>query len=503
MREQSSSYNPFPAVRDVDLTVRFALIDVDATDNATVTASGSEPFAQPEAVIDGIGGSDGDLATLELNSWTLDGTKETLGGRELHGWWSDSFSGDDSTFAADDPAYINFSFSAPVSTIGLTLYFDETSGQWPTKMRLSARNSSVLVGIETVELSGYIQTIELPLQNYTSLKIEILETFLPGVRAKMQEIVFGIVRTFGKNSLAGATMKYGADIASESFPSRELKFTFDNSDKKYNILNPEGIYAYLQDGQEITATVSIGGEPVEMGKFFFSAVEAKDSAVTAQITANDDAIALDGETFDGGSNTQTTLRSAAMTVLGPGATIQCIGSVGENIVRMAVPKGTTKRETLRLLAQAATCSVWIDRDGIVTFARLIVAEAPQSEITADELYSYDGVSVSEKVDAVALKVKNEFSGAETTYTAGAGKTVKTINNPCVAESEGQTVAEWLLSCYGRRKRYAVKNRCDPAVEVADTVRIADAFARRGNAVVTGIEITYDGGISAKTSGVGA
>jgi hypothetical protein len=54
-----------------------------------------------------------------------------------------------------------------------------------------------------------------------------------------------------------------------------------------------------------------------------------------------------------------------------------------------------------------------------------------------------------------------------------------------------------------RKHYDVKNRCDPAVEIGDTVRIDDIFANRENAVITGIDVTYDGTLSAKTKGVGA
>ncbi|MBQ3860836.1 MAG: hypothetical protein II779_09920, partial [Clostridia bacterium] len=62
--------------------------------------------------------------------------------------------------------------------------------------------------------------------------------------------------------------------------------------------------------------------------------------------------------------------------------------------------------------------------------------------------------------------------------------------------------DWLLVMSNWRKQYAVKNRCDPAVEIGDTLEIADAFGNDGLALVTGIEISYDGVLSAVTEAAG-
>ena len=90
-----------------------------------------------------------------------------------------------------------------------------------------------------------------------------------------------------------------------------------------------------------------------------------------------------------------------------------------------------------------------------------------------------------------------------TYTAGEpddeGAHTAVYENPCVLAANGQTVANWLLSMSNWRKLYAVKNRCDPAVELGDTLMIEDAFHNDNNAVVTGIEVSYDGTLSAVTS----
>ena len=48
----------------------------------------------------------------------------------------------------------------------------------------------------------------------------------------------------------------------------------------------------------------------------------------------------------------------------------------------------------------------------------------------------------------------------------------------------------------------MKNRCDPAVEIGDTIAAADIFGNLENAVVTGVEVNYDGTLRAVTKGVG-
>ena len=46
--------------------------------------------------------------------------------------------------------------------------------------------------------------------------------------------------------------------------------------------------------------------------------------------------------------------------------------------------------------------------------------------------------------------------------------------------------------------YAVRNRCDPAVEIGDAVVISDAFRNDDAAIVTGLDIQYNGALSCVT-----
>jgi hypothetical protein len=340
----------------------------------------------------------------------------------------------------------------------------------------------------------------MPVQKYRSVEFEFLETALPYRRIRMTEITFGIVRIFGDTQLQSVSLSYGAGVAAESLASRQLIFRFDNSNHEYNLLNPEGLYAYLQEGQQIVARGRIGDEMIDMGAFRYTKAASKDGTLTAEISANDMVYALDRSEFTGGSANTVTLESAVARLL-DGIAIDCVydGDVGDRLVKMGIPPSAKRREGVRMLAQAAMCSVWTNRDGALLFHPLDVSDVPDGQLTASDLYNYDGISVEQKTDAVELDIKSDFEdGEEQIYNAGSGDNVKTVRNPCVAAVNAQAVAEWILAQINRRKRYNVQNRCDLAVEIGDTLKIADAYGQNDNATVIGIEIRYNGGLSATT-----
>ena len=75
-----------------------------------------------------------------------------------------------------------------------------------------------------------------------------------------------------------------------------------------------------------------------------------------------------------------------------------------------------------------------------------------------------------------------------------------ISNPCVYY--GQTVVNWLLGCYQRRLSYKLQSRGNPLLEIGDTISVESAFDDIGSCTITGIELIYDGGLSAVIEGQG-
>ena len=515
MIETSKKYRPFPVVRDVDCMISFSVMDTSAkSDGTVIDESEAGVFRNIGTVLDGVRQPQGCYISLERNLWALDGEFEPLPDNAESvntGWWSDTLLSDTET---SSPVSVRFDFADDISTLGWTLYFDSLAGIYPDRIGITAYSAGGAVLDEGVyDNDSAVFSLQHYLGGYRAVKFDFLS--VPGRfsrRVRLLEVDFGITKHYDRNSIGRVSMTYGADILSRSLPARELIFTFDNSDKQYNLLNPDGVYQHLQEGQRIEVKMSVGGEAVDMGEFRFTSADVSRSGIVPEITAHDALYSLDGSEFTGGTGAEMTLSQAVAAVLGD-YELECAfdGGSDSRKVLLAPPSGSSARETIRLLAQAAMCAVYIDRLGVLRFTQLSPSSAADGSITADELYDYSGVSISEPADGVSLNASGEYrldsdgKQIQYIYTAGSqgvGSLVQTFSNPCVAPSMGSAVASWLLAGLKMRKQYAVKNRCDPAVEIGDTVKIDDIFANRENAVVTGIEISYDGTLSAVTKGVG-
>ena len=510
MRSTSPAYSPYSDVRWVDFNIRFELLDEAARGAAVAAVSGQESVSQLGQLTDGVEQMSAKYASLEPNSWALDGTYHIIPDNlsEVQtGWWDNVLSDEDGVFSA--PPFLSFYFGgAAIDTIGFTLCFEGDS--YPTRIKVTIYDAdqTTIIKQDTFSNNDLNCIIDMPIQGYYAVKFEFLKTSIPQRRVRLAECLFGIVQDFDGDNLKSAQITYGADLISESLPSRQLDFVFENLDKKYNLINPSGLYAYLQQGQDIYAHAVINGERVSMGKFEYTSAKTDDDDVTARITANDVVLLSLESVFNGGSNTTTTLQTAVDTVLA-GLDIETSLAYPDYSVSMAIPQDTTKREAIRLLAQAARCSVWIDRDGVLQIQPLTTSETEADTLNGDNMPTMGGISVAEPVDMVELTVRNEYTtdleGEPTTteiiYTSGSGRRVKAIDNPCVAAANGQEVADWLLAQCNRRVQYDKVNRCNPAVEISDTLKIYDAYGENRNAVVIQQDISYDGGLSARTKAV--
>lgn len=494
-------YNPFPTIRRVGASVEFKIVDVNANNAVTATSTTANSVSNLSQLTDGVQTAP-KYMTLEKNYILLDGSFTPMPDENpLTGWYSKDVSGSNYTFA--NPQTLQFDFNVDITSIGFTAYYATA----PRKVKITAYNAAgAVISEKTFEATGTKQIYEMPVTAYRKVIFTFIETELPYRRVKLNEVVFGIEQQYDESDLVSLDAIYSADITASALPSRQLTFKFNNVEKKYNLLKPDGIYQYLQDRQQITASVSIDGTPISLGTFYFTKAIARDSAVTAEITANDIIYTLDAANYYDGAEEIVTLSTAVLSVLqGYDIPVQYSAGAANINVRRAIAKGASRREALRLLAQAAMCSVWIDRTGTLHFEPLDVAAKADGKITADELYSYDGITIEPKIDIVELNIKSEYqdNSVEAMYRAGSGTIVQSISNPCVPPERAQAVAEWLLANINRVKRYNVQNRCDPAVEVGDTVNIEDAYKQNDNAVVTEINIKFDGGLNGILRGVGA
>lgn len=509
----SDSYNPFPAFRRVGVALKFSVVDVDAKNTITdisTTSVLSTAIGSFRDTVDDNYSIPAKYATLEPDLWTLDGSFSIVPdnpGSAL-GWWSAELSSTSGMYRVNSTyAQLTYSFSAPISTIGWSLYFDPELGEYPTGMAAQCYDAEgTLMDTHKFKPTSSTCYVEHDVAEYSSVKFTFYYSLKPQRRIRLVEVDFGLTEVWDADKVGTVSLVAGCDPMAKSFPARECTFTFDNSKKVFDLLDPKSIYTYLQDGQTITTSLIIGKEKVFMGDFWFEDVSiSSDSVLTPTIQGYDIVMRLEKQMCPVGDDGEVPLSTAVAWALDGTSTAVAYGDgVATRTVRKSIAENTTKREALRLFAQAARCTIYTDRYGVIQIREPAIGDV-LGELTANELHSRAGVSVSAKVDRVELTarpINNADSGKEYTYYSGAGDKVESYSNACVAEASAQAVSDWMLTMCNWRKKFSVQNRCDPAMDILDTIRIHDSYGHMGASMITDYNISYSGGLSASTGAIG-
>ena len=271
------TYLPYADIRRCGLQVTFEMVDVDAAETAEVAVSNACEMAQITQTHDRTEHPSCRYASLEQDYWRLDGSfllpeQEKLPLQQT-GWWSDRISGADGVF--DTPPILRFSWNADQSSAGFTVCFDTAGEQYVSRFRLCAYDADgVLLKDVLVENIADRCELDVPVEHYRTITLEFLQTHAPFRRVRVTEVIFGLIKRFTQENTLSATLDYSFSPIGESLPTNELTLTIDNSDASWNMANPKGVYAYLQQTQPLDISLTIGEDSVYMGRFYFTTASA-------------------------------------------------------------------------------------------------------------------------------------------------------------------------------------------------------------------------------------
>ncbi len=514
MQVTSLSYNPYTSARWSNFKVKFEFIDTDAAEDATVTVTSEAAISNLSQTHNRTTEMASKLAALEKDYFLLDGSFELpdeLDNGEI-GWWSNEISdvnGDLSTAQV-----LIFAFTQDQSSVGFTIIFDDKANEYAIDFKIQVYDSvDTLINEDVVTenaLNTYIS--EMPIDGYRKVVVTFTKTSKPFRRVRVCEVVFGIIQTFDENNTTNLNLLYEISPNAENLPSHELDITIDNSERKYNMINPNGIYKYLQQGQGLNVEVGVGAtketiERVKMGRFYYTFSSAEDDCMTAKIVANDLFYTLGNSNCKiGVTGTWTVMEAvnAVITDSGLSITTSIPTAIGSKTINKCIPKNATHREALRMIAQAAMSTCYFDKNDTLVFVE-ITGSTVVDTLDNDNMYKPAKVVDLGRINKIELTVKDEYSATVSTYIAtnketGETDKVKTFNNPLAYD--GQNVADWLLAIAQKRIKYQLQERGNPAREIGDTVQIFDAYNENRNAIMTKQEFIYDGTLMANTEAIG-
>jgi hypothetical protein len=499
------TYDAYADVRKVDLSVVFTLMDEDASATATPSSNDVCPYmSQIQQTLDGNEIMGQKFTTLERDFWILDGTFPLMEAEDVKkyqsGYWSDSISDANGDFAV--PPTLVFSWEHNRSSIGFTIFFDDKSGEYPSRFMVRSFDYAGQITAEGVfENDGISRLVEFQAPDYRHLAIYFLKTKNPYRRVRVTEVVFGLVKYFDDNNISNATLIQEVSLASENLPVTEFTFTTDNSDRLWNIANPKGIFNFLQNYHPLDVTFSINGENVYMGAFYFNNVTAEDNALTAKINCADKIYWLDNAVFTGTTTANRTLADTISLILqqsGVDLEAEIPSALGARLINGNFGDGKTCRECIRMAAQAAMTACFINRAGKLQFFDPLQLTKVSETLDFGRMYEMPKITASDKVNVLQLAVRQP-NGSETIYTASDVKVdeairIVRVENPLVIAANGQAVAEWLLDLKMRRFNYVISERGNPALDLRDILTVYDPYGGINDVMITKQSFAFDGGL---------
>jgi hypothetical protein len=260
----------------------------DVTVSGTASGSNVASFANTSSIINADKKTTNEpYITLEQNRWLLDGSKTVAPAVSSLTPYTRYVS------ANNLGSMVMINLDSPGESIpGVTITWSGEYNEYATVFTVTAKNGSTT--LKTVNVSNnesVVSTIDMPVSGYTSLEITIFEWSIPDHRHRIDSVKFGLMLVFDKNQIISYTHEMNGDPLGTELSRNAINFEVDNSDGRWNILNPSGLAKYLYEQQQLTVHYGLrldsGIEWIQAGVFYLAEWKVPANGMTATFVARD------------------------------------------------------------------------------------------------------------------------------------------------------------------------------------------------------------------------
>lgn len=525
--------------RTTKAKVSFEMIDVDTYADASISVENEAEISRSHQLINKVREMTHKYATLERDYLVLDGScyippKANEGESEL-GWWSDEISDENGIFST--PPVLTCSFSNPHNSIGMTITFDTQANQYASDFTLEIFDpNNALIHREIVtNYDNPLYTLEQPLENYQKVVLTIQKWAFPLRRARVVEIDFGIIKEYSGEKLISLKVIEEMDLLGNTVPSNEMSFTLDNSDNAFNILNPNGIYKFLKENQEMSASIGLRisenseiYEYINMGTFYLHEWTVDEGSMTSTFIGRDIFTRLEKIEYTNLLK-NTNLYDLATDVLTE-ANVENfkVDSQLKKISTNGFDEKLNAREALQLISIAGRSVIKQRRVGSVEIVQYEELSADTGYVTFTGPDMYTGMTTPEvyidytfqvinfesvfEIPKISLSpsvhkliflindgISDEPYPVEFTNPKKSSGEKFEINNPLInTQQQASVIAEWMFREYNFIAEYEAKWRQNPAFECGDVLLIEDSFGGMKKSRITKQEFNFSGYLDGST-----
>lgn len=214
------------------MSTNIRYLEIDPTAAADASVSAPAGFAHND---DGViyGDAMKPYITLEQHSWALNGTREVMQATDAVAWWDDDLSGADGTIAS--PPTLTITFSQSHSSVGISLEFDTALKEWCSEVNLKWYNGSTLLADEDFEPDAPLYFCEQSVTAFNKVMLTLNKTDKPYRRAKLNRIVFGLIRDFSMEQVKEGKITAQCHLVSAELPISKFSWTLIDDESVENM----------------------------------------------------------------------------------------------------------------------------------------------------------------------------------------------------------------------------------------------------------------------------
>lgn len=318
--------------------------------------------------------------TLEQNLWLLDGKKQILPTDNYGntGYIGSALSGADGRFDPPPVVSVQLPWLVDVYLPGLTLEWDQAHGDYAVDFDINLYNGEILSDqIEVRENTNVFTPFPRLIKDFDRVDIVIYKWSLPHKRPRISKMLLTIHVLYDTSNIISLSHTQESDILSSRLPKTRVRFSVDNVDDSYNPYNPRGLTAVLMERQELKIRYGykVGNdiEWIPAATVYLSEWNAPQNGLSVEFEATDILGFLD-KTFMKGLYRPDgiSLKDLAEEVLLDADLPLVKGEVPwklheslDNIYTVAPLPLVRHSECLQMIANAAGCAMYVDREGFL------------------------------------------------------------------------------------------------------------------------------------------
>lgn len=405
-------------------TILYKDVAPGAAEDASITTTQSTDFSDVSKLAAGI--SPSPTITLEKNHWILNGTYDFIEDQPT-AFWSSELSGDDCTF--QNKPEITVEFDQQYSSVGITLMFDRASGDYCTSVNIKWYQGGTLKEDKDFSPNASTYFCQAQVESYNKVVITINSTNLPGRRAKLEHIVFGIYRYFNMSELRSASIVNQMGLIATELPISTLKWTLDSNDDVNFMF-------------QLKQPVEVSNNDALIGVYYIDGY-SRSSATVYDIECYDSLGVLDETPFPGGAYLSgVSAKSLVESILNGDFPVEYAADVKDTTLT-GVLQASSKREAIQQVLFAwGVCASTDGRESLYVFtlpseAQEVSKNRAYVGVTVDTSAIVTKVSVTAHTYAQSENGSIEIAGVKYSDTTS----VYSVTNPNITATDKQNVVE--------------------------------------------------------------